>query len=106
MLRDNLTKLQQQLKDAKLKLQDLRTRQRITNAQKQFDEHLQKAISTSPDGVAFDRLEDAVAQTEAEVEIRGQMQAGDLNEYELAQKSRDLQVEAELQALKEKLESD
>ena len=106
MLRDNLIKLQQQLKDAKLKLQDLRTRQRIANAQKQFDEHLQKATSTSPDGVAFDRLEDKVVQTEAEVEIRSQMQAGDFNEYELAQKSRDLQVEAELQAMKEKLATD
>jgi phage shock protein A len=106
LLRENLNKLQQQLKDAKLKLQDLRTRQRIASAQKVFDEHLQKATSSSPDGVAFDRLEDEVHQTEAEVEIRGQMQAGDLGEYELAQKSRDLQVEAELQALKEKLDHD
>lgn len=106
MLRENLIKLQQQLKEAKLKLQDLKTRQRIANAQKAFDENLQKVTSTSPDGVTFDRLEDQVNQTEAEVEIRGQMQAGDLNEYELAQKSRDLQVEAELQALKEKLDTD
>lgn len=106
LLRGNLIKLQQQLKDAKLKLQDLRTRQRIANAQKQFDEHLQKATSTSPDGVAFDRLEDEVAQTEAEIDIRSQMQAGDLSEVELAQQSRDLQVEAELQALKEKLDAD
>ncbi|MHC4552860.1 MAG: PspA/IM30 family protein [Planctomycetota bacterium] len=105
MLRANLIKLQQQLKDAKLKLQDLRTRQRLANAQKSFDEHLQTSTSASPDGAAFDRLEDQVAQTEAEVEIRGEMQAGALNEVELAQKSRDLQVEAELQALKDKLES-
>ena len=105
MLRANLMKLQQQLKDAKLKLQDLRTRQRIADAQKAFDGHLQKATGTSPDGVAFDRLEDQVVQTEAEIEIRGEMQAGTLNEYELAQKSRDLQVEAELQALKEKLDT-
>lgn len=106
MLRDNLIKLQQQLKDAKLKLQDLRARQRIADAQNAFDEHLQKATGTSPGGVAFDRLEDEVAQSEAEVEIRGQMQAGSLSEYELAQKSRDLQVEAELQALKDKLDTD
>lgn len=106
ILRGNLIKLQQQLKDAKFKLQDLRTRQRIADAQKQFDEHLQKATSTSPEGVAFDRLEDKVVQTEAEVEIRSQMQAGDLNEYELAQQSRDLQVEAELQSLKEKMDID
>ena len=55
--------------------------------------------------MAFDRLEDQVVQTEAEIEICGEMQAGTLNEYELAQKSRDLQVEAELQALKEKLDT-
>lgn len=103
MLRDNLTKLQQQLKDAKLKLQDLKTRQRIADAQKAFDGHLQRATSVGPDGVAFDRLEEQVMQTEAEVEIRGQMQAGNLTDYELAQKSRDLQVDAELEALKEKL---
>lgn len=106
MLRENLIKLQQQLKESKLKLQDLKARQRIANAQKAFDEHLQKATSTSPDGVAFDRLEEQVNQTEAEVEIRGQMQAGDLTDYELAQKSRDLQVEAEFQALKEKMDAD
>ncbi len=105
MLRENLIKLQQQLKDAKLKLQDLRTRQRLANAQKAFDDHLHTATGTSPDGVAFDRLEDQVAQTEAEVEIRGEMQAGTLNELELAQKSRDLQVEAELQAMKDKLDT-
>lgn len=104
MLRDNLTKLQQQLKDARLKLQDLRTRQRLANAQKAFDGHLQTAAGTSPDGVAFDRLEDEVAQSEAEVEIRAQMQGSSLTDVELAQKSRELQVEAELQALKDKLE--
>jgi phage shock protein A len=104
MLRENLTKLQQQLKDAKLKLQDLRTRKRVADAQKAFDEHLQKATSMSPEGVAFDRLEEQVEQTETEVEIRGQMQAGTLTDYELAQKSRELQVEAELSEMKERLE--
>jgi phage shock protein A len=105
LLRDNLTKLQQQLREAKLKLQDLKIRQRIADAQKAFDGHLQKATSVSPDGVAFDRLEEQVMQTEAEVEIRGQMQAGNLTDYELAQKSRDLQVDAELEALKDKLDT-
>ena len=105
MLRENLTALQQQLKDAKLKLQDLRTRQRLAQAQKAFDDHLQTATGTSPDGVAFDRLEDEVAQSEAEVEIRAQMQGTSLTDVELAQKSRELQVEAELQALKDKLDT-
>jgi phage shock protein A len=104
-LRDNLIHLQQQLKDAKLKLQDLRTRLRIADAQKQFDAHLQKSASTHPDGLAFERLEDQVAQSEAEVQVRAELQAGSLSDYELDRQSRDLQVEAELQALKDKLDS-
>lgn len=103
-LRDNLVVLQQQLKDAKLKLQDLRTRLKIADAQKQFDAHLQKSVSTHPDGLAFERLEDQVAQREAEVEIRAELQAGAMSDYELDRQSRDLQVEAELQALKDKLD--
>jgi len=54
--------------------------------------------------MAFDRLEDEVLQTEAEVEIRQEIQSGEMSNMELAERSRDLQVEAELQAMKERLE--
>jgi len=104
MLRDNLVRLQEQLKAAKLKLADLRARKRTAEAQKAFDEHLGKVVGVSADGPAFDRLEDEVLQTEAEVEIRQEMRGDSLSDIELAQRSRELQVEAELQAMKDQLE--
>jgi phage shock protein A len=102
MLRDNLVRLQEQLKSAKLKLADLKARKRTAEAQKAFDQHLGKTIGLG-DGVAFDRLEDEVLQTEAEVEIRQEMHGDALSDIELAQRSRELQVEAELQAMKDQL---
>lgn len=101
MLRDNLIRLQEQLKMAKLRLADLRARKRTAEAQKEFDQHLSKTMGISGDGVAFDRLEDEVLQTEAEVEIRQEMHGDTLSDIELAQRSRELQVEAELQAMKD-----
>jgi phage shock protein A len=103
MLRSNIIKLQEQLKMAKLKLADLRARQDVADAQRAFDKHLNTATSLSPDGVSFDRLEDEVMQKEAEVEINQEMRGDSLTDIELAQRSRQLQVEAELQAIKEKL---
>ena len=104
MLKDNMIKLQDQLKAAKVKLGDLRARKRAAEAQKAFDQQLSKTTALGTDGVAFDRLEDEVLQTEAEVEIRQEIQSGEMSNIELAERSRDLQVEAELQAMKERLE--
>jgi len=104
MLKDNMIKLQDQLKAAKVKLGDLKARKRAAEAQKAFDQQLSKTTSLGSDGVAFDRLEDEVLQTEAEVEIRQEIQSGEMSNMELAERSRDLQVEAELQAMKERLE--
>ncbi len=106
MLRENIIMLQQQLKDTKLKLQDLAARKRVAEAQKSFDKHFDKASSLSPDGVSFDRLEDEVLQVESEVEINQEMRSDSLTDLELAQRSRDMQVEAELQAMKEYLAKD
>ena len=106
LLRDNLIRLQEQLKVAKLKLEDLKARKRTAEAQKAFDQHLGQALGVSRDGVAFDRLEDEVMQTEAEVEIRQEMHGGALSDMELMQHSRDLQIEAELQAMKDQLENE
>lgn len=102
MLRDNLIRLQEQLKAAKLKLADLKARKRTAEAQKAFDLHLGQTMGLGG-GVAFDRLEDEVLQTEAEAEIRQEMQGDALSDVELAQRSRELQVDAELQALKDEL---
>lgn len=103
MLRDNIVKLQEQLKQAKLKLADLKARKDIADAQRAFDKHLDTATSMSPDGVSFDRYEDQVMQAEAEVQINQEIRGDSLTDMELAQRSRQLQVEAELQALKDKL---
>ncbi len=103
MLRENLIRLQDQLKSARLKLADLKARKRTAEAQKAFDQHLSKTMGLSGNGVAFDRLEDEVLQNEAEVEIRQEMHGDALSDVELAQRSRELQVEAELQAMKDQL---
>lgn len=104
MLRDNLMRLQDQLKAARLKLADLKARKRTAEAQKAFDQHLTKTMGLGGENVAFDRLEDEVLQTEAEVEIRQEMHGDALSDVELAQRSRELQIEAELQAMKDQLE--
>lgn len=106
MLRDNLVKLQGQLKAAKLKFEDLKARKRTAEAQKAFDKHFNRAVGMDPDGASFDRLEDDVLQSEAEVEINQELRGDSLTDIELAQKAREMQVEAELQELKEKLEED
>ena len=106
MLRDNLVKLQEQLKAAKLKFEDLKARKRTAEAQKAFDKHFNRAVGMDPDGASFDRLEDDVLQSEAEVEINQELRGDSLTDIELAQKAREMQVEAELQELKEKLQED
>ncbi|MHC4170931.1 MAG: hypothetical protein ACYSWQ_28675 [Planctomycetota bacterium] len=56
--------------------------------------------------MAFDRLEDDVLQAEAEVEIRQEIHSDAMTDVQLTERSRDLQVEAELQAMKDVLEED
>ncbi|MBL7188791.1 MAG: PspA/IM30 family protein [Phycisphaerae bacterium] len=106
ILRDNIVKLQEQLKAAKLKLQDLRARKRVAEAQNAFEQHLGKTMGVGGEGIALDRLEDEVLQTEAEVEIRQEIHSDALTDIQLAERSRDLQVEAELEAMKDLLEED
>jgi phage shock protein A len=106
ILRDNIVKLQEQLKAAKVKLQDLRARKRVAEAQNAFEQHLGKTAAVGGEAAAFDRLEDEVLQTEAEVEIRQEIHSDALTDVQLAERSRDLQVEAELEAMKDLLEED
>lgn len=104
ILRDNIVKLQEQLKAAKVKLQDLRARKRVAEAQNAFEQQLGKTVAVGGDAMAFDRLEDEVLEAEAEVEIRQEIHSDDMTDVQLAERSRDLQVEAELQAMKDLLE--
>jgi len=105
MLRANIIKLQEQLKTAKLKHQDLVARKRAADAQKDFDEKFDKATSLSPDGVSFDRLEEDVLQSEAQVEINQEIRGDSLSELEMAEHSRQMQVDSELEALRAELEA-
>lgn len=105
MLRGNIIKLQEQLKAAKLKHADLIARKRAADAQKAFDEKFDKAASLSPDGVSFDRLEEQVLQSEAQVEINSEIRGDSLSELEMAERSRQMQVDAELEALRAELEA-
>ena len=104
LLRTNIIRLQEQLKMAKLKLQNLKARKSAADAQRAFDQQLGKTISVGSEGAAFDRYEDEVLQSEAEVEIRQEIQSDAMNDLQLAERSRDLQVEAELQAMKDLME--
>ncbi|MBI9017492.1 MAG: PspA/IM30 family protein [Phycisphaerae bacterium] len=104
MLSDNIIKLQDQLREAKTKLCNLRARKDLADAQNSFDKKLGFA-SITKSNPALDRLEDEVMTSEAEVEIRQQMRGETLTDVELQQRSRELQIEAEMQALKENLDN-
>lgn len=103
-LRDQIVKLQDQLRQAKTKLLDLQARKRTAEAQNAFDRHLGGTDVSGLDGVAFERLEDDVLTSEAEVEIRQQIRGDSLFDHDLTERSREIQVDAELEALKQKLE--
>jgi hypothetical protein len=84
----------------------LRSRKKVAEAQKAFEEHLDKSMAVSDSGAAFDRLEDEVLQTEAEIEIRQEIRGDALSDMELAERSRNLQIEAELEAMKDRMGQD
>ena len=102
-LRDSLIKLQGQLKDARLKLAELRSRKAAAEAHKAFGKHLNRASSTSADGVGFDRLEEQVLQAEAVVEIQEDIRGEIPSDVDLEARGRELQVEAQLRELKDRL---
>jgi phage shock protein A len=105
-LRDNLQKLTEQLKVAQTKLQELRARKSAAEAHKAFGEQLDKSTSLTGEGVAFDRLAGEVDQLEAEVEIGEEIRGDSLSDAELENRGRELQVDAQLRELKEKLGKD
>jgi phage shock protein A len=100
-LTDNLGKLQQQLKAAKAKLAELVSRQKAADAQKTFGKYFDRSTAATVDGAAFERMEDQVLQAEAEAQIGEEIRRGTVSDLDLEQRSRDLQVEAELRAMKE-----
>ncbi len=103
-LKDNIIALQEQLKAARLKFGELKARKHIAAAQNDFDRQFGRIAGASDSPVSFDRFEDDVFESEAEVEIRRDINGQAMSEAQLARKSRQLQVEAELQSLKDSLQ--
>ena len=102
-LKTNLERLQDQLKQANLKLTELQSRQKAADARKVFTDSSETVSSHVNGGAMFERMEDKVTIKEAEAEIAEDMQGINVN---LEQQSRDIQIDAELAALKDKIESD
>ena len=104
-LKGNLVLLHDRLKAARNRLSELRARQRAAEAQKKFEEKLDKIDATATNDAAFEKFEDVVFQTESEVEvsreIRGEISA---LEMEVEQEEHDAKVDAELAALRKGME--
>lgn len=98
-LREDLGRLQDALRQARAKLAELRARQRCAEARKAFHEQADAAESTA-EADLLDRLEDDVLQTEAEADVAEDIHTGG---GDLEQRSRELQIEAELAAMKDRL---
>ncbi len=101
-VQSNLARLQDQLKQAKLKLAELKSRQRAASARQAFGEQLSTVNDAVGQGEIFERMEDQVAQDEALAEVIQDLQSGDVD---LEQRSRELQIEAELAKMRESFNS-
>lgn len=98
-LRRNLAHLQDQLRAARVKLAELRARQRSAVARQAMANQVDTAAGLGAGGPMFDRMEDDVMQVEACAEV-----AEDIAGDDLEVRARELQIEAELTALKERAE--
>lgn len=105
-LRANMIKLQDQLKTAKLRLQELKSRKQTAEAYKAFDEKLSGATTLSGDMAGLDDLENDVIMVETEAEVMREMRTDSLSDLDLVENSRDLQVDSELLAMKDKMEKE
>lgn len=105
MLKDNIIALQEQLKAAKLKLDELKARKSVAMAQSDFEKQFGRVSMAAQSNGGFSRFEDDVIAKEAEAEIRRDMNDDAMSQAQLTRKSRQLQVDAELQMLKDGLEN-
>ncbi len=105
-LRDNMIKLQDQLKTAKLKLDELKSRKQTAEAYKAFDSKLTGATTVGGDIAGMDDLENDVIMAETEAEVMREMRTDSLSDIDLIENSRDLQVDSELLAMKDKIDKE
>jgi phage shock protein A len=99
-LKDALVEIHDQMNQARAKLMDLRARKRAAEAEQSLGRSLDTA--RGPDGEGFERLEDAVIESESRVEVDREIR-GELNPEPLERSLREQQVDDELASLKLKL---
>jgi len=103
-LKENLVVLSDKLRAAKISLSELRSRKKAAEAQKAFGGTLDKAAAVSGRDLNFSPFEEEVLQAEMEVEIDREVRGGMASiEREIEQQEVDSKVDAELEALKNKL---
>ncbi|MBN1671446.1 MAG: PspA/IM30 family protein [Kiritimatiellae bacterium] len=102
-LRASLVELQDQLQMAKLKQTELLSRKHAAAAQKTFGSHLEPTGDSAAAMAEMTKLEDKVAESEAEVAVEREIrEAAQGVSRELSEKTRELEVEAQLAALKKR----
>ncbi len=99
-LKEHLVEIHDQLSQARARLLDLRARKRAADAEQAMGRQLERL-----DGIGeplFERLEEEVLGSESRVEIDRELR-GDLQTADTAKALRDAKVDAEMAALKSKL---
>lgn len=99
-LKDNLVEIHDQLNQARARMMDLRARRRAAEAEKAMGHQLDTL--RAPDDVVFERLEDAVLESESQVEIEREIR-GEFRGEDPGKNRRGAKVDAELEAMKQKL---
>jgi len=103
-LKDSLVALNDQLKTARAKLVELRSRQQAASAQKAVAEKLDKAKAVSTADIDFSKFEEDVVHAESEAEIEREIRAEIADvEKGIEKQAAESQVDKELDALKKKL---
>ena len=100
-LKENLDHLVDKLKQAKVKLAELSSRKLAAEAREAFAKSVSDINGTFAEGEMFDRMEKEVIHIEASADITEEINGEDLD---LEARSRELQIESELEALKQSLE--
>jgi phage shock protein A len=99
-LKDNLVEIHDQLSQARARMMDLRARRRAAEAESAMGRQLDTL--RTPDDAAFERLEEAVLESESRVEIDREIR-GEFRGEDPGRVRRSVKVDSELEALKRKM---
>ncbi len=99
-LKEALVEIHDQLNQSRTRLMDLRARRQAADAENALGRSLDRA--RGPEGQSFERLEDAVMQSEARVDVDREIR-GSITPLESERAYRRQQVEEELALLKQKM---